>query len=242
MKTVSQVSKLTGVSIRTLHYYDKIALLCPTTSTMSGYRLYDDTALEKLQHILLFRELEFPLKEIKVILDSPNFDRSKALEQQIALLTLKKEHLEKLIDYARGIKLIGVTNMDFSVFDTKKMDEYAIQAKANWVNTPEYKQFESKKKSWNEQDTNDINNNLMNLFVEFGQLCGEKPEGDKAQAQVKKLQDYITEQFYTCTPEILSSLGDMYADGGEMTENIDKACGAKTAEFASDAIKIYCKK
>ena len=90
MKTVKEVSELTGVSIRTLHYYDSIGLLRPTEITESGYRLYDDTALERLQQILLFRELQFPLKEIKEILDSPNFDKDKCLEQQITLLQLKK--------------------------------------------------------------------------------------------------------------------------------------------------------
>ena len=104
MMTVHEVSKLTGVSIRTLQYYDTIGLLKPDQYTESGYRLYDDTALERLQQILLFKELEFPLKEIKEIMDAPNFDRSKALEQQIELLTLKKEHRENLSDFARGIK------------------------------------------------------------------------------------------------------------------------------------------
>lgn len=94
MKTVNEVSRLTGVSIRTLHYYDEIGLLHPTQVTDAGYRLYDDTALEKLQHIMLFRELEFPLKEIKEILNSSDFDRNKALQQQIELLILKKNILK----------------------------------------------------------------------------------------------------------------------------------------------------
>ena len=107
MMTVNEVSKITGVSIRALQYYDTIGLLKPVEYTASGYRLYDDTSLERLQQILLFRELEFPLKEIKGIIDAPNFDRNKALEQQIELLTMKKEHLENLINLARGIKGIG---------------------------------------------------------------------------------------------------------------------------------------
>ena len=105
MMTVHEVSKLAGVSIRTLQYYDKIGLLHPTGYTDAGYRLYDDTDLERLQHILLFRELEFPLKDIKAILNSPDFDRSKALEQQIELLRLKKEHIENLMNFALGIKM-----------------------------------------------------------------------------------------------------------------------------------------
>ena len=93
MMTVNEVSKLTGVSIRALQYYDKIGLLHPAEYTEAGYRLYDDTALERLQQILLFRELEFSLKEIQSILQSPDFDRDRALDQQICLLTLKKEHM-----------------------------------------------------------------------------------------------------------------------------------------------------
>ena len=118
MMTVNEVSKLTGVSIRTLQYYDKIGLLHPAKYTEAGYRLYDDAALETLQQILLFRELEFPLKDIKEIISSPDFDRSKALEQQIELLKLKKEHIENLIDLAKGIKLLGVKKMNFDAFDT----------------------------------------------------------------------------------------------------------------------------
>lgn len=144
MKTVKEVSKLTGVSIRTLHYYDSIGLLHPTKTTESGYRLYDDTALERLQHILLFCELQFPLKEIKGILNSPQFDRNKALEQQITLLKLKKERLENLIDLACGIKMIGVKKLDFSAFDTKKLNEYA---KASFGQTEEYKEFKEKVKN-----------------------------------------------------------------------------------------------
>ena len=103
MMTVHEVSRLTGVSIRALHHYDRIGLLHPAEISGAGYRLYDDAVLERLQHILLFKELQFPLKEIKNILDSPCFDRNRALDQQITLLQMKKEHLENLIDLARGL-------------------------------------------------------------------------------------------------------------------------------------------
>ena len=127
-----------------LHHYDSIGLLPATKVTQAGYRLYDEAALERLQHILLFKELQFPLKDIKVILDSPDFDRSKALEQQIHLLELRKEHLQNLIDLAWGIKAIGVKNMSFEAFDTRKIDEYAAQAKASWGATEAYKEYEQK--------------------------------------------------------------------------------------------------
>ena len=242
MKTVHEVSQLTGVSVRTLHHYDDIGLLNPTEVTEAGYRLYDDIALERLQHILLFRELQFPLKDIKEILDSPDFDRNRALEQQIELLTLKKEHLENLIMFARGIKWLGVRYMDFSAFDTKKMDEYATQAKESWGKTDAYKEFEEKSKDWTEDTTQNIAKDMMTLFVEFGDLMrsGHTPDSVETQTQVKKLQDYITEHFYQCTPQILAGLGRMYSGGGEFTENIDKFGGVGTAEYSAKAIEIYC--
>lgn len=178
MMTVNEVSKLTGVSIRTLQYYDKIGLLNPTGYTQAGYRLYDDTALEKLQQILLFRELEFPLKDIKIIMESPSFDRSKALDQQITLLTLKKEHIENLIDLARGIKMIGVKNMDFSAFDTSKIDEYAAQAKAEWGTTAEYHEYEEKAKG--------RTNEQQNL-----QIRRSKFTVDKTMRENPALQDFL---------------------------------------------------
>ena len=240
MMTVNEVSKLTGVSIRTLQYYDRIGLLMPAAYTESGYRMYDDTSLERLQHILLFKELQFPLKEIKEILDSSDFDRNRALEQQIELLTLKKEHLENLILFARGIHGLGVRYMDFSVFDTKKMDEYAKQAKENWGKTDAYKEFEEKQKNYSKKDNQKINVELMNLFVEFGNMKILAPDSEEVQYQVKKLQDFITEHFYTCTDKILAGLGKMYSGGGSITENIDAAGGEGTAEFVAKAIEIYC--
>lgn len=242
MMTVKEVSKLTGVSIRTLQYYDKIGLLKPAMYTESGYRLYDEKALEMLQQILLLKELEFPLKEIKQILSRPDFDRNKALEQQITLLTMKKEHLENLICFARGIQLMGVNTMDFSVFDTKKMEEYARQAKEQWGKTDEYKEFEQKSQSRSKEEEQAVMGNFMQLFADFGKLKDVRPESADVQSHVKKLQDYITEHFYQCSKDILFSLGQMYAGGGEFTDNIDRAGGSGTAEFVAQAIRIYCGK
>lgn len=241
MRTVKEVSKLTGVSVRTLHYYDEIGLLHPSSITESGYRMYDEDSLERLQQIMLFRELEFPLKDIKRIINGSDFDRNRALEQQIELLTLKKEHIENLILFARGIHGLGVKNMSFEAFDTRKIDEYAAQAKATWGKTEAYKEFEEKTKDHSEEQMNIVAENMMLLFEEFGQMIHLEPGCDEVQNQVKKLQDYITEHFYNCTKKILAGLGKMYSGGGSITENIDKAGGAGTAEFAAKAIEIYCK-
>lgn len=239
MKTVNEVSRQTGVSIRTLHYYDAIGLLRPTQVTEAGYRLYDDTALERLQNILLFRELQFPLREIRAILDSPDFDRKKALDQQIALLQMKKQHIENLIDLARGIRMMGVNNLDFSAFDTRQIDEYARQAKAAWGKTEEYREFEEKNCGRTAAEQKALGEGLMALFVQFRRLRGMPPADAAVQAQVGKLRGYITENFYTCTPEILRGLAELYARGGSMTENIDKTAGDGTAAFVAEAIRAY---
>lgn len=240
MMTVHEVSRLAGVSIRTLQYYDRIGLLHPTGYTDAGYRLYDDTALERLQHILLFRELEFSLKDIRMIINSPDFDRNKALEQQIELLTLKKEHLDNLINFALGIKMLGVRHMDFKAFDRSKLDEYSRQAKELYGNTPEYKEMKEKMKNRTEKEDHILADRFMLLFKEAGEMKNTDPESPEAQDLVKRIQDFITENLYTCTDKILSGLGKMYSGGGEFTENIDAYGGAGTAEFVDQAIQIYC--
>ena len=241
MMKIHEVSRLTGVSIRTLQYYDKIGLLHPADYTDAGYRMYDDAALETLQQILLFRELEFPLKDIREIISSPDFDRSRALEQQIELLKLKKEHIENLIDLATGIKAMEVKTLKFDAFDTGKIDEYAAQAKASWGTTPAYQEYEEKSKGRTKEDNRKIQQEMMDLFGEFGQIRHTDPASEEAQAMAKKLQDYITEHMYTCTKEILGGLGKMYAGGGDFTKNIDSFGGEGTAAFAAKAIEIYCR-
>lgn len=242
MMTVNEVSKLAGVSIRTLQYYDTIGLLKPAEYSESGYRLYDDTDLERLQQILLFRELEFPLKEIKDIINRSDFDKKKALEQQIKLLTLKKEHLENLISFARELKKKGANKMDFSAFDTSKIDEYSKKAKEQWGETKEYKEYETKTAKRSKEDEQKIMSDFMDIFKEFGTIKNQDPSSIDAQTLVKKLQNYISEHFYNCSDEVLAGLGAMYAGGNEFTENIDKAGGEGTADFVSKAINIFTKK
>lgn len=237
MMTVHEVSKISGVSIRALHHYDRIGLLPATEVTKAGYRLYDEAALERLQHILLFKELEFSLKDIKEILDSPDFDRSKALEQQIHLLELRKEHLQNLIDLAWGIKAIGVKILSFDAFNTRKIDEYAAQAKASWGKTDEYKEYEQKSAGRSKETQQKLNVEMMDIFAAFGKIKEMSPDSDEAISLAKKLQDHITENYYTCTDEIIQSLGAMYAGGGDFTTNIDKVGGKGTAVFAYEAIK-----
>lgn len=239
MKTVTEVSRLAGVSVRTLHHYDAIGLLKPARVTEAGYRLYDDTALKRLQTILLFRELQFPLKEIREILDAPGFDPMDALPQQIQLLELRRDHLDALISHARQIQKTGVMEMKFSAFDKTELDAYAAQAKAKWGRTDAYKEFEQKTSGQSSEQLEAAAVGLMDIFAAFGAIRRTSPDSADAQALVARLQNYITAHYYTCTPQILRGLGQMYIAGDTMTGNIEKAGGEGTAAFVHDAIEIY---
>ena len=240
MRSVREVVQLTGITARTLHYYDEIGLLKPAAVTEAGYRMYGDAALSRLQTILLFRELEFPLKDIKAIINSPDFDRSKALEQQIKLLKLKKEHIENLMNFALGIKMLGVRHMDFKAFDRSKLDEYSRQAKELYGNTPEYKEMREKMKNRTEEEDHFLADRFMLFFKEAGGIKNTDPASPEAQDLVKRIQDFITENLYTCTNKILKGLGKMYSGGGDFTKNINEYGGEGTAEFVDKAIQIYC--
>ena len=234
MRTVSQVSSLTGVSVRTLHHYDAVGLLRPTRVTEAGYRLYDEAALERLHSILLYRELEFSLEEIRKLLDEPGFDPMEALDSQIRLLEEKKERLEAVLSQAKQMREKGSFGMKKEHFD-----KYSQEAKARWGETAAWKEYEEKSEGRTRDRERELGEGLMEIFARMGKLRHQDPASPEAQALVRELQRYITEHYYTCTPQILRGLGQMYAAGGEFTENIDKAGGEGTALFARDAIEAY---
>ena len=122
MRTVKEISDLTGISVRTLHYYDEIGLLKPTEKSDAGYRLYDDKALETLQQILFFREFDISLKDIKAVLDNPALDRNQILQVQRKMLVTKKERMERLIASIDDI-LKGENKMDFTIFTKTEVEE-----------------------------------------------------------------------------------------------------------------------
>ena len=234
--TVNEVSRLTGVSVRTLHYYDQIGLLAPSHKTESGYRVYEAEQLERLQQILLFRTLQFSLEEIRELIDSPELDRELALKQQIDLLTMKKQQLERMIEFAQELLQTGGSKMSFEAFDTKQMEQYAEEAKRRWQHTDAYREFERRP----QEPAEEVQNGLMECFVRMGMKRALPVEHPEVQAQVRAIQQYITDHFYTCTDEILQSLGEMYTADERFAKNIDRAGGAGTAEFTARAIAYYC--
>lgn len=240
MMTIGELASQARTTIRTLRHYDRIGLLRPDCITEAGYRMYDESALERLFLIRLFRELEFSLADIRRILDHPDFAPIDALDKQITLLTMRREHIDNLILLARGLKMTGVKHMDFSAFDTRKIDDYAAQAKAAWNKTEAWQEYEARGNT--AEDNQRAGDSLMAMMTAFGKRRGIDPASDEAQQMVQQLQDHITANFYTCTVPILRSLADMYDGGGDFTRNIDKAGGSGTAAFLAQAMRIYCQR
>lgn len=238
---IKKFAELTGVSVRTLHYYDEIGLLKPSiVDRFTGYRYYDESSVLRMQEILFYRELDFSLKSIAEILSSPNYDREKALKEQKKLLTLKKERLERLIlSIDNAVKGENV----MSAFDNSEFEAYKAEAKEKWGNTKAYAEFSEKTKDYSKERFADINTGLEYIFRDFAELMksGAEPDSSDAQALVKKLQDYITDNYYTCTDEILAGLGQMYISDERFKSNIDKYADG-TAEYVGKAISIYTKR
>ena len=236
---IREFAQFTGVSVRTLHYYDEIGLLPPAMVDKStGYRYYDEQTLLRMQEILFYRELDFSLKRIADILSSPHYDRTQALKDQKVLLTLKKERLENLISAIDGaMKGENVMNS----FDNRKLEQYKAEAQEKWGRTDAYQEHAEKTKNYSKDKWNALAEGMDAIMAEFAlSMKTSAPDSPEAQSLVRKLQEHITENYYRCTKEILFGLGQMYVADDRFRSNIDKH-GDGTAAFIRDAVTAYCK-
>ena len=234
---IKEFAQQIGVSVRTLHYYDEIGLLKPSeVDAQNGYRFYDERSLERMQEILFYRELDFSLKTIAQILLSPDYDKQQALTWQRKLLFAKKERLERLIDALDSLEKGEVFMKPNNEYEDLK-NKYAEEVRQRWGSTDAYKESQQRN-----TDFSQAASLLDAVFEEFAELdrSGISPDDEAAKIQVEKLQRCITDNFYTCTNEILAGLGQMYAADVRFKNNIDKH-GEGTAEFVSQCIKSYCK-
>ncbi len=235
---VREFASLTGVSIRTLHYYDEIGLLRPAhVDEATGYRFYDEQSLMRMQEILFYRELDFPLKSIREILSSPRHDTSKALADQKVLLTLKKQRIERLIsaidDAMKGENVMNA-------FDNTDFENYKAEASKKWGHTEAYRQHEEKTRDYSGDKWQNLAGEMDRILNDFA-LCmtsGKTPDSPEAQQLVKALQEHISGSYYDCTKEILAGLGQMYTADERFRRNIDKHREG-TAAFISSAIWVY---
>ncbi|MDD3362125.1 MAG: MerR family transcriptional regulator [Hespellia sp.] len=242
-KSISEMAKMSGVSVRTLHYYDEINLLKPSeVISETGYRYYDEDSLVKLQQILFYRELDFSLKEIMKMMKASDYNKEEAFIRQRELLKLKRKRLDQLIGLLDA-NLEGVNTMSFQEFDTTEIEEakekYAKEVKDRWGTTDAYTQSQKKTAGYGKDDWKKVTEQMDELLKEFAQHLGESPQCEEVQVLVGQWQQHITDTYYDCTKEVLAGLGQMYVADERFTKNMDKF-GAGTAKLISDAIAVYC--
>ena len=244
---VHEVAKLTGITTRTLHYYDEIGLLKPSIVTEAKYRQYTDDDLSRLQEILFFREVGFALKEIKELLNSPNYNRSEALKCHLVILEAQKERIDALIEIVKE-KICGTKEIRFSAFSNEKIidlqSQFREEVLKRWGGTETFKEFESVFSS----KAKKIQNEQMEAFYSITQGIFERlamyeyasASCQEVQSIVHEWQQYISEYFYECNKQVLSYLGVLYVTDERFTGFINRFGHGNLAEFFSKAIEIYC--
>jgi DNA-binding transcriptional MerR regulator len=247
---VKEVAEWAGVSVRTLHHYDQIGLLKPESVTPAGYRLYTDANLERLQQILFLKEIGFPLREIKNILDNPQFDRKRALLSHKELLLEKKQRLEEIIRTVDKtiLSLEGEVQMDikemFAGFDMteieKHKEKYADEARQLYGREI-VEATEKRTSGYTKDDWAAIMGKWEEIYHKIIAAMDNGPADPQVQEAVGELRQHITQYFYDCTPDIFRGLGDLYVADQRFTENIDRYKKG-LAKFLREAIHMYCDK
>jgi DNA-binding transcriptional MerR regulator len=243
--TVQQLATLAGVSVRTLHHYDQVGLLKPARVKNNGYRYYEEPELLRLQQILFFKELEFPLEDIMKILTSPSFNMEEALKDQRQLIELKKDRLTRLIKTIdKTIKKINKqTNMEdqelYGNFSKEEMEKYNEEAKEKWGHTEAYKQSTERVKKMGKDGLNKVLAEAGKLTEEIAgaMKAGDLPTSDKVQKLIARHYDGLR-AFYEPNLEIYRGLAEMYVADPRFKANYEKVAEG-LAEYIRDGMVYY---
>lgn len=250
MYTIKQLADMSGVSVRTLHYYDEIGLLKPSVTRENGYREYGDEEALKLQQILFFRELGFSLDKIREIMEKPDFDLKNALLTHRALLEEKVERMYLLIETVDKTikKLEGeneMTNDDlYKGFDEKKQKEYEKEIEDKYGQTEEgarvIAQSKERVSKLGKDGMQKVQDELKKIHEEIAANMDKGFDSPEVQAAIARHRAWL-ENFYDCTDEIHLGLGKMYTEHPDFRENYKKFLHDENgAEFMYQAIKYYC--
>lgn len=234
---VKEVADLVGISVRTLHHYDEIGLLTPEKTTSAGYRIYSDKNLETLQQILFFKELGFPLKKIKEIIDNPSFEYQEMLEMQHKMLIEKKKQLEKMI-----------ATIEKTIQHSKGEIQMSIQEKFDGFDFSKNPYEEEARKRWGDKAVDEANENVKNMapfdqgkMIEvYGKLAAARylsPDSKEVQEAIGEWYQLLNKIGHY-SPEAFKRLGQMYVDDERFTKNIDKF-GEGLSVFMRDAMAVY---
>ncbi|MGE5391209.1 MAG: MerR family transcriptional regulator [Deltaproteobacteria bacterium] len=247
---INELARLAGVSVRTLRYYDEVGLLIPKRSE-AGYRLYEEAELKKLQQILFWRELDFPLEKIKGLVSEPGLDRRQALQTQITLLKEKAEHFQRLtrlaqdtLDSEKGVKKMNNEDL-FTAFNYEQMMEdqkqYEEEVRERWGNTDAYRISRERAARYSKEDWERINNVQMENLRDLARLyrSGVAHDHPDVLEVVARNLKFINDNFYPCSLEVLSGLGQMYVSDERFTAFYDRVATGLAA-FYNEAIQHYC--
>jgi DNA-binding transcriptional MerR regulator len=239
--TVSQVAKLARLSVRALHHYDEIGLLVPSARSEAGYRLYGDRDLERLQEILFFRELAFPLEEIARILDDPTFDRRAALLMQRSLLEQRASQARALIAAVdRALEALegGAPLKGEEMFEAFDPSRYEEEVRERWGDTEEYGESSRRTRQYTKEDWAAIRAEQMEITrglasqMESGAAAGSEPAMDLAERH----RQHIDRRYYRCSHGMHRMLGDMYALDARFREHYERVRPG-LAEYVREAIR-----
>ncbi|MCP1101494.1 DNA-binding transcriptional MerR regulator [Aequitasia blattaphilus] len=245
MYHVTEVARLTGVSVRTLHHYDRIGLLLPDKLSEKGYRLYSEENIDRLMQILFFKELDFSLKSIKEILDQPNYDRKEALLLQKKLLKAKQKQihqmvqvLEKAVKEMEG-EITMSTEEKFSGFhfDKNPYEKEAREKYGNKAVEESQKRLDGLDASEKEKLTEDMNE----VFKKLSSLRHLSPDTPEAQAAIAEWYSLLNNNFSTYSKEAFKGLGELYVMDERFTKNIDEF-GDGLATFMKEAMAVFAEK
>ncbi|MET9865108.1 MerR family transcriptional regulator [Streptomyces sp. NPDC006386] len=241
--SVGQVAGFAGVTVRTLHHYDDIGLLVPSERSHAGHRRYSDADLDRLQQILFYRELGFPLDEVAVLLDDPDADPRAHLRRQHDLLTARIEKLRKMaaaVEHAMEARHMGINltpEEKFEVFGDKDPEQYADEAEARWGGTEQYAESQRRVARYTKEDWQRIQDQTADWAERYGALmaAGEPPAGEAAMALAEEHRQHICTWYYECSHEQHRRLGEMYV-ADERFKAFYESMRPGLAEHLKDAI------
>lgn len=227
--SVGQVATFAGVTVRTLHHYDEIGLLSQSGRSRAGHRRYDDADLDRLQRILFYRELGFPLDEVAVLLDDPESDPREHLRRQHALLSDRIARLQQMaaaVEHAMEAKKMGINltpEEKFEVFGDKDPEKYAQEAEQRWGNTEAYAQSQRRVAGYTKDDWKQIQDEVADWSARYAALmeAGEPADGEAAMDMAEEHRQHIVTRYYDCSYEMHTGLGEMYVADERFKEFYD---------------------
>ncbi|MWA12651.1 MerR family transcriptional regulator [Streptomyces sp. BA2] len=241
--SVGQVAGFAGVTVRTLHHYDEIGLLVPSERSHAGHRRYSDGDLDRLQQILFYRELGFPLDEVAALLDDPETDLWVHLHRQHELLSARITKLQEMaaaVETAMEAKKMGINltpEEKFEVFGDHDPDQYADEVERRWGDTDAYKESQRKAASYTKEDWQRINDEFSAVHARMGDLLAQGLAADSVEAMdvAEEHRRFITRFHYTCPHELHTCLGEMYVADERFTATYE-AIRPGLAVYMRDAI------